>query len=57
LVVSAASDPRVEIWDAERKAGLLGRVLDVPLEFRWMRAERARPARGARVPRLRLAAG
>lgn len=55
LVVSAASDPRVEIWDAERKAGLLQRVLDTTLEFRWSRAAAARTAAGR--TRLRLAAG
>jgi len=58
LVVSAPSDPQVEIWDAERKAGLLERVLDAPLAFRWIRAEQRRPARAAgSKPRLRLAAG
>ena len=57
LVLDAGSDPRVEIWDAERKAGLLERVLDVSLDFRWTRVAAARrAARGARSrPRLAVA--
>ena len=50
LAVAATSDPQVEIWDASRKAGLLERVLDASLGFRWAKAERGR------APRLRLAA-
>jgi exopolyphosphatase/guanosine-5'-triphosphate,3'-diphosphate pyrophosphatase len=50
IVLEAASDPRVEIWDAERKARLLERALDATLELRW-----ARPARRRAASRLRLA--
>jgi exopolyphosphatase/guanosine-5'-triphosphate,3'-diphosphate pyrophosphatase len=58
VLVTAASDPRVEIWDAERKASLLQRVLDGSLEFRWTRAEqRRRPSRAVDRPRLALAGG
>ena len=58
LVVQAASDPQVELWDAERKAGLFGKVFGVALEFAWTEAPRAaRRGRVARAPRLRLAAG
>src|SRR6266404_3447580 len=50
LTLQARTDPRVEIWDAERKSGLFQRAFD--LEPRFVRV------RGAeRRPRLRLAAG
>jgi hypothetical protein len=50
--VHAQTDPRVEIWDAERKAGLFERAFDVEPRFVWVReAER----RAERRPRLRLA--
>lgn len=53
FAVAAASDPQVEIGDAGRKAGLLERVLDASIGFRWTGAgSKSRPA-----PRLRLAAG
>jgi exopolyphosphatase/guanosine-5'-triphosphate,3'-diphosphate pyrophosphatase len=53
LVLDADADPRVEIWDAGRKAGLLERVLDVDIDFRWIRAARRASGR----PKLRLATG
>ena len=56
LVLEAESDPRVEMWDAERKAGLLARVLDASLDFRWTRTARRR-VRAAGRPKLRLAVG
>jgi exopolyphosphatase/guanosine-5'-triphosphate,3'-diphosphate pyrophosphatase len=57
LAIDAATDPRVEIGDAGRKAGLLEKVLDASLGFRWVGAERRRPAsRSARAAHLRLAA-
>jgi exopolyphosphatase/guanosine-5'-triphosphate,3'-diphosphate pyrophosphatase len=56
VLLEAASDPRVEIWDANRKSRLLEQVLDAAIGFRWARAARARQRGGARPP-LRLAAG
>jgi len=57
LALTAASDPRVEIWDAGRKAGLLEKVLDASIAFRWAGAERGRKVASAPSrPRLRLAA-
>jgi exopolyphosphatase/guanosine-5'-triphosphate,3'-diphosphate pyrophosphatase len=53
LSLQAPSDPRVEIWDAERKAGLLAEAFGGkanPLRFLWHR-----PAR-RQAPALRLAA-
>jgi len=50
LTLHARTDPHVEIWDAERKAGLFERAFDLEPRFVWVRgAER-------RSPRLRLAA-
>jgi exopolyphosphatase / guanosine-5'-triphosphate,3'-diphosphate pyrophosphatase len=50
LTLQARSDPRVEIWDAERKAGLFERAFEIEPRFVWVHgAER-------RLPRLRLAA-
>lgn len=50
LTLHARTDPRVEIWDAERKSGLFSRAFDLEPRFVWVRdAER-------RQPRLRLAA-
>jgi exopolyphosphatase/guanosine-5'-triphosphate,3'-diphosphate pyrophosphatase len=62
LVLAAESDPQVERWDAERKAGLFAKVFDGVPSFVWARGgavqrKRATPARGRRVPRLRLATG
>jgi hypothetical protein len=58
VLVTAASDPRVEIWDAERKSSLLERVLDASIGFRWAgAAQRRAPVRAAGRPRLALAAG
>jgi len=54
LCLQAASDPRVEIWDAERKAELLGEAIggrDNPLRLVWQKPTRRRAAP------LRLAAG
>jgi exopolyphosphatase/guanosine-5'-triphosphate,3'-diphosphate pyrophosphatase len=53
LSLKAASDPRVEIWDAERKAGLLAEAfggVPRPLRFTWQAPERRR------APTLRLSA-
>ncbi len=51
LTLQARTDPRVEIWDAERKSRLFLRAFDVEPRFVWLRgAER-------RQPRLRLAVG
>ncbi|PYP15546.1 MAG: Ppx/GppA family phosphatase [Gemmatimonadetes bacterium] len=50
LTLQAKTDPRVEIWEAERKAGLFVRAFGLEPRFAWVRgAER-------RQPRLRLAA-
>jgi exopolyphosphatase/guanosine-5'-triphosphate,3'-diphosphate pyrophosphatase len=49
FTVRARTDPRVEIWDAERKAGLLYRAFDVEARFVWVHEA------DKRVPRLRLA--
>jgi exopolyphosphatase/guanosine-5'-triphosphate,3'-diphosphate pyrophosphatase len=58
LVLEAASDPQVEVWDAERKAGLFAKVFSAVPAFAWGRAVRRRPAVPApRARRLRLAAG
>ena len=58
LVLEAASDPQVELWDAERKAGLFARVFGAPPTLVWTGAPKAawRPRRETRVARLRLAA-
>ena len=58
LVLAASADPRVDQWEAERRAGLFSRVFDTTLVLVWNRAVGAtrRVARG-RPPRLRLAAG
>ena len=49
LTVQARTDPRVEIWDAERKSGLFERAFKLEPRFEWVRgAER-------HAPRLRLA--
>jgi exopolyphosphatase/guanosine-5'-triphosphate,3'-diphosphate pyrophosphatase len=50
LTLQARTDPRVEIWDAERKAGLFQRAFDLEPRFVWLRGAERRP-------RLRLAAG
>jgi exopolyphosphatase/guanosine-5'-triphosphate,3'-diphosphate pyrophosphatase len=47
LSLQAASDPRVEIWDAERKAGLLAESFDGStklLRLVWQKQARRRPA-------------
>jgi exopolyphosphatase / guanosine-5'-triphosphate,3'-diphosphate pyrophosphatase len=49
LILHARTDPRVEIWDAQRKAGLFQRAFDVDPRFVWVREAEGR------VPRLRLA--
>lgn len=60
LSLQARSDPRVEIWDAERKAGLFEETFGVRTRFVWAPAvARGRGrGRGAHrgVPHLRLAA-
>jgi exopolyphosphatase/guanosine-5'-triphosphate,3'-diphosphate pyrophosphatase len=54
LMLRAKTDPRVEIWDAERKSGLFIRAFDLEPRFAWVRGVGARVER--RQPRLRLAA-
>ena len=60
LTLQAPSDPRVEIWDAERKSGLFQRAFKLEARFAWVHeagatgAARAGAGRGAQ--RLRLAA-
>ena len=58
LVLEAASDPQVELWDAERKAGLFARVFGAAPTLVWTGAPKVawRPGRARRVARLRLAA-
>ncbi|HEY7684733.1 MAG TPA: Ppx/GppA phosphatase family protein [Gemmatimonadales bacterium] len=57
LVLAAASDPQVELWDAERKAGLFAKVFGAVPAFAWGRPVRRRTAAPApRSRRLRLAA-
>jgi len=55
MTLQARSDPRVEIWDAERKAGLFQRAFDLDPRFVWLRGVRGGAA-DRRHPRLRLAA-
>jgi exopolyphosphatase/guanosine-5'-triphosphate,3'-diphosphate pyrophosphatase len=55
LVLEAVSDPQVEMWDAQRKAGLFARVFGAAPVLAWTGAGRAlQPRRG--TP-LRLAVG
>jgi exopolyphosphatase/guanosine-5'-triphosphate,3'-diphosphate pyrophosphatase len=49
LTLQARTDPRVDIWDAERKSGLFQRAFDLEPRFVWVRGAERRP-------RLRLAA-
>jgi exopolyphosphatase/guanosine-5'-triphosphate,3'-diphosphate pyrophosphatase len=53
LLLTARSDPRIEIGDASRKAGLLGRAIDGDVRIAWDRAGRAR--RGLRLVKPRAA--
>ena len=48
LTLQAQTDPRVEIWDAERKSGLFQRAFDLEPRFVWVRG-------AERHARLRLA--
>ncbi|HTR22121.1 MAG TPA: Ppx/GppA phosphatase family protein [Gemmatimonadales bacterium] len=57
FVVDAASDPQVELWDAERKAALFGRVFGSLPTVAWSQAARRRQGGPARRARLRIAAG
>lgn len=62
LILAADSDPQVERWDADRKAGLFAKVFDGVPAFVWARGgavqrRRTTPARGRRAPPLRLATG
>ena len=50
LTLQARTDPRVEIWDAERKSGLFLRAFDLEPRFVWVKAAERRHAK------LRLAA-
>lgn len=58
FILAASADPRVDQWEAERRAGLFSRVFDTSVVLVWNRAigTTRRMARGRR-PRLRLAAG
>jgi exopolyphosphatase/guanosine-5'-triphosphate,3'-diphosphate pyrophosphatase len=49
LTLQARTDPRVEIWDAERKEGLFLRAFDLEPRFVWVRGGERR------TPQLRLA--
>jgi exopolyphosphatase/guanosine-5'-triphosphate,3'-diphosphate pyrophosphatase len=53
LTLRARSDPRVEIWDAQRKAGLFTQAFELPPRFVW--ARRVERKAVARRPRLQLA--
>ncbi|HTH64184.1 MAG TPA: Ppx/GppA phosphatase family protein [Gemmatimonadales bacterium] len=62
LILAAETDPQVERWDADRKAGLFAKVFDGVPAFVWARGgvvqrRRAKAARAHRSPRLRIAAG
>jgi exopolyphosphatase/guanosine-5'-triphosphate,3'-diphosphate pyrophosphatase len=62
LILAAETDPQVERWDADRKAGLFAKVFDGVPAFVWGRGgvvqrRRAKAARAHRSPRLRIAAG
>ncbi len=58
LVLEAASVPQVELWDAERKAGLFTTTFGTMPAFAWGRAARRRAtAPVQRSRRLRLAVG
>jgi exopolyphosphatase/guanosine-5'-triphosphate,3'-diphosphate pyrophosphatase len=60
LGLAAASDPRVEIWDAERKAALFTDVFDRPLRLQWQREARRSAAASpppTRATALKLAVG
>lgn len=58
LTLAAGSDPRVEIWDAQRKAGLLAETLGAAPRMLWVRTVRRRAAVPRRSrPALKLAAG
>jgi exopolyphosphatase/guanosine-5'-triphosphate,3'-diphosphate pyrophosphatase len=52
MTLRARTDPRVEIWDAERKAGLFQLAFDLEPRFVWMRSVERRTS----APKLRLAA-
>ena len=60
LVLAAETDPQVERWDAERKAGLFSRVFDTAPAIVWNRAAgaagTARRVARRRPARLRLTA-
>ena len=51
LVLDAASDPQVEIWDAQRKGALCCKAFGVELSFAWAGAATGR------LPSLRAARG
>jgi exopolyphosphatase/guanosine-5'-triphosphate,3'-diphosphate pyrophosphatase len=57
LVLEAVSDPQVEVWDAERKAGLFARAFGAAPTLAWTGARRASRRPSHRRGRLRLAAG
>jgi hypothetical protein len=58
--LAAETDPQVERWDAERKAGLFSRVFDTAPAFVWNgavgAAAAARRVARRRPARLRLTA-
>jgi len=55
FVVDAASDPQVELWDAERKASLFARVFGTTPAVAWSQAARRRQHRGTSRAKLRIA--
>jgi exopolyphosphatase / guanosine-5'-triphosphate,3'-diphosphate pyrophosphatase len=57
LVLEAVSDPQVEIWDAERKAGLFARAFGAAPEIAWTGVDRTRVLKRRRNAPLRLATG
>jgi exopolyphosphatase/guanosine-5'-triphosphate,3'-diphosphate pyrophosphatase len=49
LSLEADTDPQVEIWDAERKAGLFESVFDTTIELSWSKKEEVRAVRPLRA--------
>jgi hypothetical protein len=54
FTLQARSDPRVEIWDAERKSGLFQRAFSLEPRFVWVHGLERRGGAGSH--RLKLAA-
>jgi exopolyphosphatase/guanosine-5'-triphosphate,3'-diphosphate pyrophosphatase len=63
LAILATRSPRVELWDAERKAGLFEKAFGVDLRLEWTKQGRAARAEGhgsgegAQVPLVVVAGG